>query len=57
LLAPGIEQAESLNQTPWLISSLGFLSGAIFLCLSDLFVKKITKNKEKITDKKRSIWR
>lgn len=55
LLAPGIEQAESLNQTPWLISSLGFLSGAIFLCLSDLFVKKITKNKEKNTNKKRSI--
>ena len=54
LLAPGIEQAESLNQTPWLISSLGFLSGAIFLCLSDLFVKKVV-NKNKKNSLKRSM--
>lgn len=55
LLGPGIEQAESLNQTPWLIAATGFLSGAIFLCLGGLLVKKITKNKDKSTDKKRSI--
>lgn len=35
LLAPAIEMAESLNQTPWLIASIGFLAGGGFLYLVD----------------------
>lgn len=35
LLAPGIEMAEELGQTPWLTASLGFLSGGAFLFAVD----------------------
>lgn len=35
LLAPGIEMAEELGQTPWLTASIGFLGGGGFLYLID----------------------
>lgn len=35
LLAPGIEMAEELGQTPWLTAAIGFLSGGIFLFAVD----------------------
>ena len=35
LLAPSIEMAEELNQTPWLIAAVGFLSGGLFLLIVD----------------------
>ncbi len=30
LLAPGIEMAEELGQTPWLTAAIGFLGGGAF---------------------------
>lgn len=35
LLAPGIQMAEELGQTPWLTASIGFLAGGGFLYLVD----------------------
>ena len=35
LLAPGIEMAEGLGQTPWLTAVIGFLAGGLFLLLVD----------------------
>lgn len=35
LLAPGIEMAEELGQTPWLTAAIGFLGGGLFLFLVD----------------------
>lgn len=35
LLAPGIEMAEELGQTPWLTAAIGFLGGGAFLYLVD----------------------
>ncbi len=38
LLAPGIEMAEQLGHTPWLTAVIGFLSGGIFMRLTDKFL-------------------
>ena len=54
LLNPGIEMAFKQKQCVPLISSLGFLSGALILFLSDLFVKKVV-NKNKKNSLKRSM--
>ena len=35
LLAPGIEMAEGLGQIPWLTAVIGFMSGGIFMRLTD----------------------
>lgn len=35
LLAPGIEMAEELGQTPWFSAAIGFLGGGLFLLLVD----------------------
>ena len=35
LLAPGIEMAEELGQTPWLTAAIGFLAGGLFLLIVD----------------------
>lgn len=35
LLAPGIEMAEQLGQTPWLTAVIGFMGGGIFMRLTD----------------------
>lgn len=35
LLAPGIEMAEELGQTPWLVAVIGFLGGGLFLLIVD----------------------
>ena len=35
LLSPGIEMAEEMQQLPWLVASLGFLFGGLFLFLVD----------------------
>lgn len=35
LLAPGIEMAEQLGHTPWLTAAIGFMSGGIFMRLTD----------------------
>ena len=38
LLAPGIEMAEQMGQTPWLTAVIGFMSGGIFMRLTDKFL-------------------
>jgi zinc transporter, ZIP family len=38
LLAPGIEMAEHLGQTPWLTAAIGFMSGGIFMRIIDKFL-------------------
>jgi len=35
LLAPGIEMAHQLGHTPWLTAAIGFMSGGIFMRLTD----------------------
>ncbi len=35
LLSPGIEMAESLHLTPWLVAVIGFISGALFVSIAD----------------------
>lgn len=61
LLAPGIEMAEELGQTPWLTASLGFLGGGLFLLLVDKLLPHVhpgmkTKDAEGIkTNLQRSV--
>ncbi len=35
LLAPGIEMAQQMGQTPWLTATIGFMGGGIFMRLTD----------------------
>ncbi len=48
LLNPAIEQAKALHMISHLVVGLGFLSGAIFLILSDLLFSKRVNNNSKI---------
>ena len=47
LLSPAIEHANSLNMTPWIIISLGFLSGGFLLFISDKIFNKLLNKKNK----------
>lgn len=47
LLAPAIEHCESLNLNPWLMITIGFLSGGLLLFLSDKIFNKILSRKNK----------
>lgn len=38
LLAPGIEMAEAMGQTPWLTAVIGFMGGGIFMRVIDRFL-------------------
>ena len=38
LLAPGIEMAEQMGHIPWLTAVIGFMSGGIFMRLTDRFL-------------------
>jgi len=38
LLAPGIDMAEQMGFTPWLVAAIGFLAGGIFMRLIDKFL-------------------
>ena len=38
LLAPGMELAANLGQTPWLTASIGFMGGGLFMRLIDKFM-------------------
>ena len=44
LLNPSITYAINLNQIPWLITSIGFIIGSLFIYLTDRLFKKKTKN-------------
>ena len=45
LLNPAIVNAKALKQIPWLIVSIGFIIGGIFIYLSDLYFNYRFKNK------------
>jgi len=47
LLSPAIEHCESLNLTPWIIISIGFLTGGLLLFISDKIFNKILSRKNK----------
>jgi ZIP family zinc transporter len=38
LLAPGIEMAEQMGHTPWLVATIGFMGGGIFMRITDKFL-------------------
>ncbi|MBU1194263.1 MAG: ZIP family metal transporter [Proteobacteria bacterium] len=38
LLSPGIQMAQNLGQIPWLTAAIGFMSGGIFMRLTDRFL-------------------
>jgi len=38
LLAPGLEMAKQLGQTPWLTAVIGFMGGGMFMRLTDRFL-------------------
>jgi ZIP family zinc transporter len=38
LLNPGIEMADQMGQTPWLTAVIGFMSGGIFMRVTDMFL-------------------
>lgn len=47
LLSPAIEHCESLNLTPWIMISIGFLTGGLLLFISDKIFNKILSRKNK----------
>lgn len=55
LLLPAIEQSEKVFGNKFLMPTIGFFVGGIFVILVDLFLEKVTKNNEKmqILSKKR----
>lgn len=57
LLSPSIEMAKTLNMIPWLISTIGFLSGGILLFIGDkiftILDKKSSKKEPNIKSFKR----
>lgn len=55
LLSPALEMAENLELTPWLIVSLGVLSGGLLLYTGDKIFAKLTKKKSNSNSIKRSL--
>lgn len=47
LLSPAIENCKELNLTPWIIISIGFISGGLLLFLSDKIFNKLLSKKNK----------
>lgn len=47
LLSPAINHCEALNITPWIIVSIGFLSGGLLLFISDKIFNKLLSKKNK----------
>lgn len=58
LLSPSIELSEQLGYIKWLLPSLGFIGGGIFVILADKFLDKVISKEEsdnKTNSRKRSI--
>ena len=51
LLSPAIDMAEELNLITWLVASIGFLFGGLFLYLSDRLFNKFLSKKDIINEK------
>ena len=45
LLNPAINKANELNMLSWLVISIGFLLGGLFIIISDIFLSKLLINK------------
>ena len=43
LLAPGLEMAEQMKQTPWLTAVIGFMAGGLFMMLADSILPHLHK--------------
>ncbi len=48
LLLPSIEQSEQVFGNKFLLPTLGFFGGGVFVILVDIFLDKVTKNNEKL---------
>lgn len=48
LLTPSIDLSEELKYIVWLLPALGFVVGGLFVLLSDRFLDKVLKNKQKL---------
>ncbi len=44
LLAPAIDLADGIGQSPWLVTALGFMSGGLFLLLADHIMGRSTRS-------------
>lgn len=58
LLTPSIDLSEELGYIKWLLPTLGFIFGGLFVLLSDRFLDKVLRNRKKLKQKdslKRSI--
>lgn len=45
LLNPAIDKANELNMSSWIIISIGFLFGGLFIIIADIFLNKLLINK------------
>ena len=58
LLEPSIDLSQELGYIAWILPAVGFITGSLFVLLSDKFLDKMLKNKKNIDNKdslKRSI--
>ena len=58
LLEPSIDLSQELGYIAWTLPAIGFITGSLFVLLSDKFLDKMLKNKRNIDNKdslKRSI--
>ena len=51
LLNPAIETAEELNMLSWVVVSIGFLFGALFIVGADLFLNKIITKQGSVSNR------
>lgn len=49
LLQPSIDLSQELGYIAWLLPAIGFITGGLFVLISDRFLDKILKNKKEIT--------
>lgn len=43
LLEPSLKMAENLKMTPWIVTTIGFISGGLLLFIGDRIFTKIDK--------------
>lgn len=55
LIAPSIELSAELGYIIWILPTLGFIAGGLFVLLSDSFLDKMLKNKKGANSLKRGI--
>ena len=50
LISPALELSDELGYIEWLLPAIGFIVGGIFILLTEKFLDKVLKNKEKINN-------